>query len=156
MGPLQFVPSAKHVGIEDVPWVKNPLLEAEMRLLQVNEEDGLYVLHGRMPAGMSVGTHRHRGPVLGFTLSGSWGYRENDFLNRAGSYLYEPVDSVHTLFVPADNTEVTETLFAIYGDTEYLDADGNVTYVSNAARNLELYYEACEAAGVPRPNGIIH
>lgn len=150
-----FIPSARHVGIDDVPWVKNPAVNAQMRLLQVDDDANLYVTHGRLPAGLRVGTHRHTGPVLGFTLSGSWGYVENDFLNRAGSYLYEPVGSVHTLYVPDDNAEVTETLFAIYGDVEYLDPDGNVLFVSNARRNLDLYYEACEEAGLPRPNGIL-
>jgi hypothetical protein len=89
-----------------------------------------------------------------FTLSGSWGYVEHDFVNRAGSYLYEPPGSVHTLYVPADQP-VTETLSVIYGETLYLDADGAVIARSNASTNLRLYYEACEAAGLPRPNGIL-
>ena len=67
-----------------------------------------------------VGTHRHLGAVHMFTLSGSWVYLEHDFVNRAGSYLYEPPGSVHTLYVPADNTEVTETLTVVYGRTEYI------------------------------------
>ena len=52
-------------------------------------------------------------------------------MNRAGSYLYEPVDSVHTLFVPSDNTEETEMWSVVYGNTEYLDDNDDVTYVSN-------------------------
>ena len=112
-------------------------------------------MHGRMGAGLAVGTHRHHGAVHMFTLSGSWRYLEHGFLNTAGSYLYEPPGSVHTLEVPATNTELTETFSVIYGTTEYLDAAGNVIGVSDAAAALRGYLESCEAAGVARPDGII-
>jgi hypothetical protein len=88
-------------------------------------------------------------------MSGSWIYREHDFVNRAGSYLFEPVGSVHTLYVPADNDGPTEVLSTVYGDVEYLDPDGEVIFVSNWKRTLELYYQGCEEAGVPRPNGLL-
>jgi len=151
----KYVPSARHVGVDEVPFVINPVVGARMRVLHASESDNLYVTHGFMPAGLEVQTHHHTGPVIALTMSGAWGYRENDFMNRAGSYLYEPVDSVHTLFVPDDNTEDTELWSAVYGDTEYLDENGEVTHVSNWKAMLNLYYEACEAAGLPRPNRIL-
>ncbi len=146
---------ARHVGATDVPWVENPAYPGtEMRLLQADVEAGVYVTAGRMSPGLSVGTHRHTGAVHMFTLSGSWAYREHDFVNRAGSYLYEPPGSVHTLYVPTDQG-ITETLSVIYGETLYLDADGAVVARSDASTNLRLYFEACEAAGLPRPNGVL-
>ncbi len=152
--PLAHIlPAARHVGIDDVPWVQNPRIDSQMRILQADAEQGLYVIHGIMPAGLDVPTHRHRGIVHGFTLSGAWTYREYDFVNRAGSYLFEPTGSVHTLHVLDEGP--SETLFVIYGDTEYLDADGVVTSVSNARVMLDAYYEACEHMGIPRPNGIL-
>ena len=42
-------------------------------------------------------------------------------MNIAGSYLYEPAGSVHTLHVPATNTESTEVSFAIRGANLNLD-----------------------------------
>jgi hypothetical protein len=62
---------------------------------------------------------------------------------------------VHTLFTPADNREVTETLTIVYGTTEYLDEHGAVIGVSDARTNLEAYYVACDAAGVARPTAIL-
>ena len=147
--------AARHVGEDEVPWVTNPSVGARMRLLQVRLEDQMWVLHGMMPAGMTAARHRHTGPVLGFTMSGAWRYLEHEFENRAGSYLYEPAGSVHTLSVPAENTEPTETLFVQYGEVLYLDDDDEVVHVSNAQTNLALYYEACEAANLPRPNAIL-
>jgi 2,4'-dihydroxyacetophenone dioxygenase len=150
------IPEAVHAGAEDVPWVENIAYPGTMmRLLRADLREGTYVMAGRLPAGLAVGTHRHIGAVHMFTLSGAWGYREHGFVNRAGSYLYEPPGSTHTLFVPADNTEVTETLTIVHGITEYLDADGNVLAVSDAAATLRGYYASCEAAGIPRPSGIL-
>ena len=40
-------------------------------------------------------------------------------------------------------------------DTGYHDEDGKLIHTSNAATNLQGYYEACEAAGLPRPSGIL-
>ena len=82
-------------------------------------------------------------------------YLDDIHANRAGSYLYEPVGSVHTLFVPSDNTEETEMWSVVYGNTEYLDDNDEVTYVSNWKAMLTLYYEGCETAGLPRPTGIL-
>lgn len=146
---------ARHVGAEDVPWVPNFVHPgAEFRLLQADTKQGVYVMAGRLPGDLEVGTHRHTGAVHMFTLSGAWKYLEHDFVNRSGSYLYEPPGSVHTFYV-LPNDEITETLTVVYGETEFLDADGAVTLVSNAETNLQTYYESCERAGVPRPSGIL-
>jgi hypothetical protein len=150
-----FIPVARHVGIDEVPWVPNPAVPgASMRLLQADTERGLYVTAGRLDAGIEVGIHRHTGAVHMFTLSGAWRYLEHEYVNRAGSYLYEPEGSVHTFSVLPDQG-ITETLTVIYGETQYLDPAGEVIATTNAATNLRAYYEACEAAGVPRPNGIL-
>jgi hypothetical protein len=151
-----MIPQAVHLGAEATPWVPNLAYPGTtMRLLQADIRAGVYAMAGRMPAGLEVGTHRHTGAVHMFTLSGAWRYLEHDYVNCAGSYLYEPPGSVHTLQVPADNTEPTETLSVIYGTTEYLDSNGAVIAISDAAAALRGYYESCEAAGIPRPTGII-
>lgn len=150
------IPVAVHAGVDEIPWVPNPTFPgAQLRLLQADVDAGLYVMAGRMPAGLHVGRHHHSGAVHMFTLSGAWGYREHDFVNRAGSYLYEPPDSVHTLFTPEDNTELTETLTVVYGITSYLNESDEVVAVSDARSNLAAYYAACEAAGLARPTAII-
>jgi 2,4'-dihydroxyacetophenone dioxygenase len=156
LDPLEVLPAARHVGLEEVPWVPNPAYPGTwMRLLQADLEAGITVLAGRLPPAMEVGTHRHTGAVHMFTLSGAWGYREHDYVNRAGSYLYEPPGSVHTLYVPADNLETTETLTVVYGQTEYLGPKGEIVAITNSASNLAAYFEACEASGLPRPTAII-
>lgn len=123
-----------------------------LQLLQVDIDQGLWVIRTRFTPGMTVDTHKHTGSVLAFTLSGSWKYLEypND-VNRAGSYLFEPAGSVHTLHVPVDNDEVTDVFFAIHGANLNLDADGNVTTVIDAGGIRDFYFAMCEADGHRRP-----
>lgn len=148
-------PLAVHVGADEVPWVRNPSFGAGMRLLRVDPAQEMSVMHGTLPPGMTAGTHRHRGPVHMWTMSGSWIYLEHEYVNRAGSYLYEPAESVHTLSVPADNVTDTEVLSIVHGPVEYLDPDGGVAFVSTWERTLADYYAGCEEAGLPRPDGIV-
>jgi hypothetical protein len=151
-----MLPVAQHVGEDQVPWVPNLAYPGtSMRLLQADERAGVYAMAGRMAPGLAVGTHLHSGAVHMFTMSGAWRYLEHEYINHAGSYLYEPPGSVHTLVVPEDNTEFTETLSIVYGTTKYLDADGSVIAVSDAGKMLRSYYESCEAIGVPRPSAIL-
>lgn len=123
-----------------------------LQLLQVDVDQGLWVIRTKFAAGMTVDTHKHTGSVLAFTMSGSWKYLEypND-VNRAGSYLFEPAGSVHTLHVPPDNDEVTDVFFAIHGANLNLDADGNVTTVIDAGGIRDFYFAMCEADGHERP-----
>jgi 2,4'-dihydroxyacetophenone dioxygenase len=144
------IPTAIHRGNDELPWVE--IGDGSlMKVLQVKEREGLWVILSRFPAGYQVQTHKHTGPVYAFTMSGAWKYRESDFVNRAGSYLYEPAGSVHTLIVPDDNTETTEVFFAIWGANLNLDANGNVESVIDAGLALNGYYAMCEAAGLPKP-----
>lgn len=75
-------------------------------------------------------------------------------MNVAGSYLYEPAGSVHTLHIPASNTEVTDVWFVIHGANLNLDAAGNVESALDAGAALETYRAQCAAAGHPEPEVI--
>lgn len=151
MSLVESAPTAVHLGDDELPWVTAGG-GVEMKVLQVREVEGLWIIRNRFQPGVSVQTHRHTGPVWGYTVAGAWKYAESDFVNRAGSFLYEPAGSVHTLTVPEDNTEVTDVWFHMYGANLNLDADGNVESVTDGAAVLMAYYAMCEAAGLPRPN----
>jgi quercetin dioxygenase-like cupin family protein len=127
----------------------------DLQLLQVDVEAGLWVIRSRFAAGTTIPTHKHTGTVYAFTLSGSWKYLEYpDDVNVAGSYLYEPAGSVHTLHVPETNTEVTDVVFVITGANLNLDEEGNVVFVIDAALVRDAYLGACEANGLGRPDVI--
>ncbi len=145
------VPEAIHVGAADLPYVGigggNRL-----KVLHVDERQGLWIVQNVFMAGFTVQTHRHTGPVYGYTTSGAWKYREYDYVNRAGSYLFEPAGSVHTLTCIEDHTEVW---FQMYGCNLNLDDEGNIASVSDGAGTLAAYYALCEAQGFGRPNVVV-
>ncbi len=144
-------PEAVHVGDGDLPFVDigdgNKL-----RVLQVKEKEGLWIVENIFQAGFDVQTHRHTGPVWGYTTSGAWKYKEYDYVNRAGSFLYEPAGSVHTLECIEDDTRVW---FHMYGVNLNLDDEGNVASVSDGAGTLAAYYALAEAQGHGRPPVVV-
>jgi quercetin dioxygenase-like cupin family protein len=154
MAITETAPTAVHIGADDLPFVEigggNKL-----KVIQVKEREGLWIVENIFMKGFEVQTHRHTGPVWGYTVSGAWKYKEYDYVNRAGSFLYEPAGSVHTLQVPESNTEPTEVWFAITGANLNLDASGNVETVVDAGLVLQVYLMTCEANGLPRPNVIV-
>jgi 2,4'-dihydroxyacetophenone dioxygenase len=144
------VPKALHRGEDELPFV-NLGDGTHLQLLQVNIELGLWVIRSKFEPGTTVPTHKHTGEVYAFTRAGSWKYLEYPEVNVAGSYLYEPAGSVHTLTVPDDNTELTDVWFAIYGANLNLDANGNVEMVIDAGLVRDTYFALCEAEGHGRP-----
>lgn len=132
-------PQTVHRGTDELPWVD--LGDGSvMQLARVDLDTGVWVVRTRFAPGAAVQTHKHTGHVDAFTLSGSWHYVESpEAVNTAGSYLFEPAGSVHTLVVPDTNTEPTDVWFTIYGANLNLDADGNVEMVIDAHAILDFY-----------------
>jgi quercetin dioxygenase-like cupin family protein len=130
---------------------------SKLQLLRVDLATGVWIVRSIFKPGYTVQTHRHTGHVDAFTRSGSWHYLESpEAVNTAGSYLYEPAGSVHTLHVPASNTEDTDVVFTIYGANLNLDADGRVETVVDAHSILFFYKLMCaDQVGVDDPPVIV-
>lgn len=151
MTAVQTPPEAVHVGVDELPFVDigdgNKL-----KVIHVDERQGLWIIENIFMAGFSVQTHKHTGPVYGYTTSGAWKYKEYDYVNRAGSYLFEPAGSIHTLQCIEDDTRVW---FQMYGANLNLDDDGSIASISDGEGTLAAYYALCEAQGLPRPNVVV-
>ncbi len=141
---------AIHRGESDLPFVDFGA-GVRLQLLQIDLDQGLWVVRTRFQPGVTIPTHKHTGPVFAVTLAGSWKYLEYPDVNTAGSYLFEPAGSVHTLSVPASETQVTDVWFAIYGANLNLDADGNVESVIDAGLVYEFYRTMCREQGLGEP-----
>ena len=139
---------AIHIGAEELPFVD--LGDgSKLKVIMVDAAQELWIIENIFVAGYQVHRHRHTGPVYAYTTSGAWRYKEYDYVNRAGSFLFEPANSVHTLQVLEDNTHVW---FQIYGSNLNLDDDDEVDSISDGASALAVYLKLCEQAGLPRPN----
>lgn len=138
---------AKHVGDCDVPWVDigdGTLIQ----LLMVDLTKNIWITRNRMQPGQVI-KHYHTGPVYAFTLQGSWFYKEYpETVNKAGSFLFEPAGSAHTLCVPDSETEETIVWFKIEGANLNMDESGNVVSIADAHNVLAGYRTLCSLAGV--------
>jgi len=144
-------PPAIHVASGDLPFVDigdGNLL----KVLQVKRGEGLWIIENIFQAGYEVQTHKHTGPVWGYTVSGAWKYKEYDYVNRAGSFLYEPAGSIHTLQCIEDDTRVW---FQMYGSNLNLDAAGNVESVANGDNALAAYLALCKEQGFGEPTVLV-
>jgi 2,4'-dihydroxyacetophenone dioxygenase len=151
--PIPNIPTALHRGEKDLPFVYYQE-GVVFQLLHVDVEAGLWLVRVRFQPGVTIQRHKHTGEVFAFTISGSWKYLEYPEVNTAGSYLYEPAGSIHTLHVPDTNAEVTDVWFAIRGANLNLDEEGKVEAVLDAGAVLELYLGLCEKSGHVRPSVI--
>ena len=154
MTMIELEPSAVHRGEDDLPWIDSGRGN-DVKLLTAKISEGLWIVRTRFQPGTAVQTHRHTGQVYAYTISGSWHYKESEYVTRAGSFLYEPAGSVHTLLVPEDNLEVTDVWFQIYGANLNLDDDGNVESVTDAGSVLQWYLEGAAAVGWDDPPVLI-
>jgi quercetin dioxygenase-like cupin family protein len=145
------IPTALHLGADELPFVEigdgNKL-----KVVMVRSAQNLWIVENVFQAGYVVQTHRHTGEVFAYTRSGAWKYREYPEVNRAGSFLYEPANSVHTLEVLEDDTQVW---FQMYGANLNLDANGDVESVFDAQGTLEAYLMLAEAEGFPPPRVLV-
>jgi len=149
--PTPPPPLALHRGESELPFVS--IMEGiEVQVQHVDIEAGFWVTRMRAAPGITLQRHKHTGEVFAFTVAGAWKYLEYPEINTAGSYLYEPAGSIHTLHVPKENTGITDVWYLIYGAILYLDADDKVESVSDPTWALERYTTACREAGLPVPD----
>lgn len=142
-----------HVREQDLPWVW--IDKVGLQVLRVNADTGVWVVRNRFKPGAQVQRHRHTGPVHGFTIAGCWRYAEYGIDYPAGTFIFEPANSVHTLTVPEDNTELTDVVFVMEGANLNLAEDGSVESVTDGSSTLAAYQKLCEAQGFEVPSGVL-
>ncbi len=138
-----------HATEADSPWVDIP--GGGLRLVHSDVATGVWVVANRFDPGMAVQRHRHTGQVFAWTTAGCWMYQEYGVRYEAGSYVHEPAGSVHTLVVPADNTEITEVFFVIHGANLNLDDDDNIVSITDAESIAQAYKMLCTMQGKQPP-----
>ena len=144
-------PTAEHLGDDDLPWVPARMEGVELKVVTAKVREGLWIVRNRFAPGIQLQTHKHSGQVHAFTLSGAWGYRESEYMNRAGSFLFEPAGSIHTLYVPESNDEITDIWFAIWGANLNMNEAGDIVSATDAESILQFYLSACAEIGVDDP-----
>lgn len=149
------------LNVNEVPFVEATLGPGtRVQLLRLDLEAGRWVVMVTMAPGAQVPIHYHTGTAEVYTLKGEWIYQEYpDQPQTAGSYLFEPGGSVHTLAVPEGNTEETVMLVMVTGANINFTEDGQFHSVIDAVslqyllekfarkQGVELRYLGAGAAG---------
>ena len=135
--PLVALPQTELLTVNEknIPMVHNALGRGvHFQPLRLDIENGEWVVRATFEPGATIPLHYHTGVAEVFTLSGRWHYFEYpDQPQTAGSYLYEPGSSVHTLVTPADNTEDTVILVRVIGANINFTEDGQFHSILDAA-----------------------
>jgi hypothetical protein len=122
--------------------------------LFLDPENGVWVLYARYGAGTRMPRHFHTGQVHFFTTKGSWNYAEYpQDVQTAGSYLYEPPGSVHSLSIPEDS-DGTEGFMVVSGVNINFDDEGNYIDTSHAGSMEEIILQVARAQGIAMPRYI--
>lgn len=126
--PLVALPQKQLLTVNenDIPLLDNFIGEGvSARALRLDLEHNEWVAVATFAPGASFPLHYHTGPAEIYTLKGRWVYKEYPTQPQtAGSYLYEPGGSVHTLYAPADNTEDTVMFVRVCGANINFDEQG--------------------------------
>ena len=64
------VPTAVHIGADELPFVDIGD-GSKLKVLQVKEAEGLWIVENVFQAGYEVQRHKHTGPVYAYTTSGA-------------------------------------------------------------------------------------
>lgn len=145
-----------HSDSLDLPWAENwsgdPRIQ--LKVLMADVEGGRYAVRMRFRAGLQAVPHKHTGEVHAYTFSGKWTYLDyaDSPPNVAGSYLFEPPGTTHTLKIADDAGEWTEVLFVLYGAMLHLGESGAVIGVTDAEAVLAEYRQRLIDQQVPLPD----
>lgn len=149
------IPEALHIDTESRPYARDfGAPGVNLQLLHADIESGTFAVRIRFAPGVQLPPHHHSGVVYAYTLAGSWHYLEyaDSPHSVAGSYLFEPPGSIHTLKVSNDVEELTDVVFIITGAMLILDDKGHVVQVLDAASHINDWADALRAQGDPVPS----
>jgi quercetin dioxygenase-like cupin family protein len=142
---------------EDVPWVWMGFENSgvEMKFLKRGRQDNVCTFMNRFAPGFMAPRHLHLGEVHAWTMQGRWRYLEYDWEALAGDYVYEPPDTIHTLYIPEDNKELTVVLFTVAKGMDLYDENDEVFMTQDGAGLEELYRAGLAEQGLDWPEAIL-
>ncbi|WAH35595.1 2,4'-dihydroxyacetophenone dioxygenase family protein [Alicyclobacillus dauci] len=95
-------------------------------------------------SGGVLGKHRHRGPVSGYVVEGSWRYMEYDWVANVGDFIRESPGRAHTLV----SQKGMKTVFWLNGPLEFLDENDQITEIIDVFWFINHYTSYCKEHGI--------
>lgn len=142
--PEVFDPSVLE---DDKKWSSTRSGVGKLRPLMFNVSNGSMVAVLKVQGEGTVARHHHSSSVTAWTIDGAWGYREYDWVARAGSFVYEPPGHIHTLYVhPSEGRMLV--LFHSHGPLAYVDEKDNLIGYDDVFIQLARYRQHCKEQGL--------
>jgi len=110
----------------------------------------------KYPPGTQIPSHRHSGQVFVYTLQGTWGYLEHDFVAGPGSAVFETANSNHTLKVLDDSEEDLILLSLMDGNLITYDDEGNIWAIDDCQTQTLRYIELAKEQGLDVDESLIY
>ena len=109
--------------------IQNALPGVHVTPCFLDPDNGKWIIYARFDAGVVMPRHFHTGVVHFYTTAGSWHYVEYpEDVQTAGSYLFEPAGSIHTLATP----EGAEGFIIVEGANVNLNDDDSLMFIMDA------------------------
>jgi 2,4'-dihydroxyacetophenone dioxygenase len=134
---------ANYIHSDSLPYFPTGMPGTDIKLLKINPISGQFMILQKSKPDAIINIHKHYGTVIGYTVQGAWGYKEYDWIARAGDVVFEAAGSTHTLMVHPGK-EDTIIFFIIDGALEFLDEKGNSLLVWDWKGALAMYHNYCK------------
>jgi 2,4'-dihydroxyacetophenone dioxygenase len=132
-----------YINADSTPWVPFvPNVFIKHLTFDVRSSSAANVLW--VQAGGTLGRHRHRGPVSGYVLEGSWRYLEYDWVAQPGDFVRESPGRTHTLY----SEHGMKTFFWLNGPLEFLDDHDRVMETVDVFWFINHYESYCDDNGI--------
>lgn len=136
------------IDVESLPWMPfTPYSEdIFIKVIKVDAIRGEWTTLLKTPPYTELPMHHHSGTVMVWTVTGSWRYKENDWVATAGSFVFETAASRHTPITVGDEEVIT--LNIVQGDWNVMSPEGAVLAIENWKSMVDRYVNFCKANGL--------
>jgi len=135
------------IDSDDIPWVPYAGFEGSyFKPLRFDVRNNVVIEIGWTQGPGVIGRHQHHGPIIAYTLEGSWSYREYDWVATAGTLVVEGPGTVHTLECKDPNG--FKALFIDHGNIDYFGDDGTFAGTQNVWWWIDAYEQHCREHGL--------
>ncbi|MEU1577603.1 2,4'-dihydroxyacetophenone dioxygenase family protein [Streptomyces collinus] len=132
-----------YISEDSSPWVPFvPNVFIKHLTFDVRDSSAANVLW--VQEGGTLGRHRHRGPVSGYVIEGSWRYLEYDWVAKPGDFVRESPGRSHTLY----SEQGMKTMFWLNGPLEFLDEEDRVMETVDVFWFIDHYESYCRENGL--------
>ncbi|MEY3887060.1 MAG: hypothetical protein RL650_1152 [Pseudomonadota bacterium] len=136
------------IDVEALPWMPfAPYSDDIMiKVIKVDPIRGEWTTLLKTPPYSELPMHHHSGTVMVWTVSGSWRYKEHDWVATAGSFVFETAASRHTPITVGDEEVIT--LNIVQGDWNVMSPEGAVLAIENWKSMVDRYVNYCKNNGI--------